>query len=126
VNLLDNTTLRAYLTCALWSSTGEDGVPLDEEYSLDDLAPIALLEAHKDVQQALTLANGFVPEWGEFWSDEQFGHDFWLTRNGHGAGFWDRYSNGPEGDIGQKLTEIAKSFGGTDPYVGDDALLYFT
>ena len=22
---------------------------------------------------------------------EQAGHDFWLSRNGHGAGFWDRY-----------------------------------
>ena len=21
--------------------------------------------------------------------DEYAGHDFWLTRNGHGAGFWD-------------------------------------
>lgn len=21
---------------------------------------------------------------------ERFGHDFWLTRNGHGTGFWDR------------------------------------
>jgi hypothetical protein len=33
-------------------------------------------------------------------------HDFFLTRNGHGAGFWDGdYKNG------EKLTEIAKSFG---------------
>lgn len=125
MNLLDNAPLRAYLTCALWSSTGEDDVHLDHDYSSEDFAPIALLEAYKDVQQALTLANGFVPEWGEFWSDEQFGHDFWLTRNGHGTGFWDRYNGGPEGDIGQKLTLIAKSFGSLDPYVGDDGLLYF-
>jgi hypothetical protein len=24
------------------------------------------------------------------YSAEQLGHDLWLTRNGHGAGFWDR------------------------------------
>jgi hypothetical protein len=24
------------------------------------------------------------------YSAEQVGHDLWLTRNGHGAGFWDR------------------------------------
>jgi hypothetical protein len=24
------------------------------------------------------------------YSPEQLGHDLWLTRNGHGAGFWDR------------------------------------
>jgi len=40
----------------------------------------------------------------------QAGHDFWLTRNGHGTGFWDR----PEiyGDYrALKFTEIAKSYG---------------
>ena len=41
---------------------------------------------------------------------EQAGRDFWLTRNGHGVGFWDR----PEiyGDYrALKFTEIAKSYG---------------
>jgi hypothetical protein len=37
------------------------------------------------------------------WTDEQIGHDLWLTRCGHGAGFWDR--NLPNGD---KLTEICE------------------
>jgi len=40
----------------------------------------------------------------------QSGHDFWLTRNGHGAGFWDR----PEiyGDyFAEKFTKSAGSFG---------------
>ena len=38
------------------------------------------------------------------------GHDYWLTRNGHGAGFWDR----PEiyGEVNaKKLTDISESFG---------------
>jgi hypothetical protein len=55
----------------------------------------------------------------------QAGHDFWLTRNGHGAGFWDRdvlsstgekWSGGNDHDgetLGEKLTEIAQSFGET-------------
>lgn len=40
----------------------------------------------------------------------QAGHDFWLTRNGHGTGFWDR----PElyGDTYTEMfTKIAESFG---------------
>jgi len=40
----------------------------------------------------------------------QAGHDFWFTRNGHGAGFWDR----PEvyGDTyADKFSKIAESFG---------------
>lgn len=33
------------------------------------------------------------------WSDdERAGHDFWLTRAGHGAGFWDRRYTGPDLD----------------------------
>lgn len=39
-------------------------------------------------------------------SDEQIGHDFALTRNGHGAGFWDRGL----GELGDALTAAAKPF----------------
>jgi hypothetical protein len=39
--------------------------------------------------------------------DEFFGHDFYLTRESHGAGFWDRGL----GELGDYLTGIAKSYG---------------
>lgn len=35
------------------------------------------------------------------------GHDFWLTRNGHGVGFWDRGL----GELGDRLTAAADKFG---------------
>lgn len=38
---------------------------------------------------------------------ERAGHDFWLTRNGHGAGFWD--GDWPK-DAGQRLTEASKAY----------------
>jgi hypothetical protein len=50
----------------------------------------------------------------------QAGHDFWLTRNGHGAGFWDRGL----GDIGDRLSVAARAFGEVNLYVGDDKKLY--
>lgn len=53
-------------------------------------------------------------------SPEQAGHDFWLTRNGHGAGFWVRNL----GEAGDALTAIAHSFGESTPYVGDDGRIY--
>lgn len=37
----------------------------------------------------------------------QAGHDFWLTRNGHGAGFWDRGL----GELGDRLTAACKPYG---------------
>ena len=39
---------------------------------------------------------------------EIVGHDFWLTRNGHGAGFWG--AGRPYGTHGSVLTRIAKAF----------------
>lgn len=62
------------------------------------------------------------------YTDERFGHDFWLTRNGHGAGFWDRAELEipfeDQGEIGSILTRHAEQMGGTDLYVGDDGLIY--
>lgn len=53
--------------------------------------------------------------------DASHGHDFWLTRNGHGAGFWDRgYSAG----LSKVLTKGAKQHGECYWYVGDDGNVY--
>lgn len=43
---------------------------------------------------------------------EQLGHDFWLTRNRHGTGFWDRGT-----DVGGDLSELAKSIWGANPHM---------
>ena len=42
---------------------------------------------------------------------DHIGHDFWLTRNGHGAGFWDGdYRDRDAGeDYGDQLTSIVKA-----------------
>lgn len=50
----------------------------------------------------------------------QAGHDFALTRNGHGAGFWDR-GLGRNGDL---LTEYSRAYGEVNCYIGDDGYVY--
>lgn len=114
----------AYAVAALWSSTGEDGEPLDRDHDVDDLAPEATESMREDVEAFLSAC------WGDTWEDftidlsgiepEQIGHDFWLTRNHHGAGFWDRGL----GAVGDELTKLAESFGDSDLYVGDDGSVY--
>ena len=52
---------------------------------------------------------------------EQAGHDFWLTRNHHGAGFWDGDWPAP---YDQLLTVGAESYGEFQTYLGDDGLIY--
>lgn len=52
---------------------------------------------------------------------EQFGHDLWLSMNGHGAGFFDR---GHE-YVWQALQEMARTLGELNAYIGDDGKIYF-
>jgi hypothetical protein len=109
--------LEAFLVCALWSSTDGDK-PLDDTHTIRDFAPETLAKLTADCARfqtenaALLAASGL--------SDEQAGHDFWLTRCGHGAGFWDRGL----GEVGERLTEAAKVFGNVDLYVGDDGKVW--
>jgi hypothetical protein len=51
------------------------------------------------------------------------GHDFWFTRNGHGAGFWDRVELG-DGRVGERLTVAARAFNSVDAYEGDDHMIH--
>lgn len=51
---------------------------------------------------------------------DQGGHDFWLTRNGHGVGFWDR-GHGP---IGDKLTKYCEMCGPAELFEGDKFIHY--
>lgn len=48
------------------------------------------------------------------------GHDFWLTAQGHGAGFWD--GDYPEG-IGTRLTESAKPYHFDSVWLTDDGVV---
>jgi hypothetical protein len=132
---LDKFTL-AYIEAALWSSNDEDGDSLDQNYSVNDLAPETLEKIKADCQKfqaenADALAVGCsrpkqMKHWlgtsPEFYTDsEQAGHDFWLTRNGHGSGFWD--GDWPEPEASE-LTKASKAFGEYELYVGDDGKLY--
>lgn len=111
----------AYIACALWSSTDESdesgGNPLDDNYSEEDIAPSAR-EAMRADCDAFYAAN--AADLSRIADDSQAGHDFWLTRNGHGAGFWDRGN----GALGERLSKASKVFGEVNLYVGDDGKIY--
>lgn len=121
--------VAAYVECALWAgqdwsavTEDEEGetnpVPWDENYGPDDLSDEALQSIREDCH-AFYYANREHLNMGE-WSAEQAGHDFFLTRNHHGAGFWDR----GKGKSGDALTTAAHIYGEQDFYLGDDGKLY--
>jgi hypothetical protein len=119
------TAFAQYLDTALWSSldyTDVDDVevhnpePMDANHDVSDIGDDTRDELLTDVVSFI------ASEWRDVRDLDagQVGHDFWLTRNGHGAGFWDRGM----GERGDRLTAACKPYGGVDLYVGDDGAIY--
>lgn len=106
--------------CEPVGPTGDEseGEPLDRNYDIGDFAPETLDRIQKDCQAFQELAFAELAESGM--DTDLQGHNFWLTRCGHGTGFWDR----DLGDLGDKLTELSDTFGECWMYVGDDGLIY--
>lgn len=155
MNKLDTFT-RAYIECALWSSTGpafgtcpccgepdklldkwpgpeferqemcsgpDCGThetahepPLQDNYSESDIAPECLQRMIDDCAK-FQRENDLTD-----YPDTNAGHDFWLTRNGHGCGFWEN-DYGTESQC-EALTKASKAFGEFNLYPGDDGKLY--
>ena len=121
----ENPFLFGYLMAAFW--TNDDDAPSGEYMDtnrpakmLSKLTRAAFDMARKDCKAFKSQNKRDLAFAG---NDEQNGHDFWLTRNRSGAGFWDRdYSK----DISKGLTDAAHSFGETDLYAGDFGWLYFS
>ena len=117
----------AYMIAALWSSNDESdergGEPMDSNYSIDDIAPetkeTMLKECQRFIEEDWDDLQE-IPNGGEYNRAERAGHDFWLTRNHHGAGFWDRGL----GAVGKRLTEAARKGKGRNLYVRDDGMIY--
>jgi hypothetical protein len=131
-NTLDDDFLRGYLHCALWLGTDESddsgGDPLDQHYDLDDFAPESVAKALAECEAFQEANAADLEEFYEIWpispdgdSKEAFaGHNFWLTRNGHGTGFWDRQA----GAVGDRLTEACGAWAERNVYIGDDGKLW--
>lgn len=118
---------KAYVEAALWSSTNDNDKPMDSEYSIEEIAETTLDRIVADcakfqADHAELLSDIECKRNSrEYSTDEQAGHDFWLTRNGHGAGFWDGDWLEPQATI---LDKASKAFGEINLYIGDDGLIY--
>lgn len=118
--------LDSYIETGFWADF-PDG---EKKLGINKLDTASKRAAVKDVKKFLSLATlqldtafksaGMASQ--AFW--KAVGHDLWLTRNGHGAGFWDN----PKVYGGQKnadaLAKIAEKMGQVDLYVGDDGKVY--
>lgn len=126
--------LDGYIECALWADcqwTEEDQHPSGESGGREHLEPRG--NAREEMRERsqmddfidsnirdLTLYCGSAPSLVAGLDEAHAGHDFWLTRVGHGTGFWDRGL----GALSDRLTDEAKSYGSADDHIpfdnGDD------
>lgn len=118
--------LRSYQETAVWSTTYTpdpiDGVEQDP-VEMDTTQGEWSLEATKkslwDIIQFVAANDEDLKEIPE----NMIGHDLWLTRCGHGAGFWD--GDYPE-DIGDRLTAACDELGEVWLDLGDDGFYFIT
>ena len=136
-NLDMDALVEAYLEAAAWSSSAHTGEgDEDDERPLDDVmaereidwTDSAKKHARKVCEDFVALAFEICGEKifdrfarGQWTIEECVGHDFWLTRMGHGAGFWDRGIK-PEGD---QLTKVADLFGEDDYTYVENGAVHF-
>ena len=90
--------------------------------TVSDLAPSAWFAMVRDCARFMRRHGGLIAQAtaGPHYSNKQAGRDFWFSRNGHGAGYFDRGL----GDVGDALQTAARGAGSVDIYRGDDGKLY--
>lgn len=129
----------SYLASALWSSRislpdGEvtdtkhqlygitEDDHFDAHFSVEDFSPAALKRAENDVQRffdSLKIKRLYI-EARTFADDDHIAHDLWLTRQGHGAGFWDGdYGN----RLGKDLTKLCESYREVNLFVDEQGVI---
>jgi hypothetical protein len=144
----------SYLGTAMWSSTvmlpvAEDErvdgcMDVDDDHPLHGISEDDNIDDHFDIhdftEESLRKAEfdcnnffhdigyaGLVDKAERFADDDHIAHDFWLTRNGHGAGFWDgdyEDRDDPSDDCGDELTELCKDYGEQHIWCDEDGCIH--
>jgi hypothetical protein len=123
--------VTGYIECALWADCwpaseaelmdGETGGrehltmrPGAREAMIERGQLADFVEANADDLLAYCEERSIDPAQGS--AESYAGHDFWLTRSGHGAGFWDRGL----GALGDRLADAARVYGSPDDHTPYD------
>ena len=119
--------VRAYVNCAIWCGhyyetpedemEGTNALPLGDRYSEDDCSFSTWKRAVSDCPDFIEASAHILHDWDA----SQFGHDFYLTRCGHGVGFWDR----GKGAAGKQLTELCRPYDSADLFADDGRLYWY-
>jgi len=131
-----NPTAQALAEAILYTECDFDGVPLDRNYSINDFDQKSLESLYNEFQQFIEIVEPKIMEKvGDTWdsiddfydlmqpSENQTEYDYILTRNHHGAGFWD---GDWASEVSEILTDAAHSQSEILTCVGDDGKIYLS
>lgn len=108
------TMTQAYIEAIYFTETGDNDQPEDDA----ELTPLCKAQAFIDCRNFLAAISGTCGEPPVAGFDRldpaQLGHDLWLTRNGHGTGFWDRNPDVYSHANATLFTRLAKAIGEHD------------
>jgi hypothetical protein len=125
-------SLQQLAKTLLWCSTYDDE-NLHNDYSINQIDSACLVKLESEFQEfveaatfAIKKERGYCKDLPRYFLGSrdrfQLEHDYILTRNHHGAGFWD---GDWDKSVGEILTTVARLHPEIEAYVGDDNLIYF-
>lgn len=110
--------VQQYLSTLLWATVcleheGEDADhTLDEHYDTDDIDPLYVMSVRAEIMAMVSAHPLAYRMLVALFDVGAWAHDFLLTREGHGAGFWDRfYGDTWQARLGDYWTDIAEGEG---------------
>lgn len=131
-----NPTLIALAETVLYTECDDYGEPLDNNYFIKDIEEESLKKLYTDYQSFISVVEEKITAAiGDKWDciDDfydvhqpalnQTEYDYILTRNGHGAGFWD---GDWSSQVSKILTDAAQSQPEFSAIVDDDGKIYLT
>lgn len=117
---------HGYIACALWLADENPGSgewdKFDEFFARLDPQTLERIvsDCEKFQLENLTLLETAYRTDNFQNTVVQAGHDFYLTRNHHGSGFWD----GDWEEFGEQLSAASKKFGEFNLYVDEDEIIF--
>jgi hypothetical protein len=94
----------AYLEAAYWTDAEQC------EHDDPDFTDLFVCHAWQSCRNFCYALESMEIDYTQF-DPDQLGHDLWLTRNGHGAGFWDRSDDVYPKVLRKVFTALAKAQG---------------
>ena len=97
-----------------------------DTFTKEDIEDNSLIKAYTDIKEFIkkvgedTIESAITEDNVE---PDTIGHDLWLTRNGHGAGFFDGHY---DEEIEEKFLNASREMGSVDLYINENGKLSFS